>query len=376
MRRVLAVYALVLTLFPLSANAQSLIDLRTALMNLLEQVETLRAQTPAQATSTAQCAQDALLCPDGTWVGRTGAKCQFFCPGFERKAEPASCVALTRALKVGDTDAKTGGEVTELQKYLARDGTIYPERLVTGFFGPATEQAVRRWQAVFGVVASGDAETTGFGKVGPLTRFAMQQNCNASAVAAVAPETVASPRSYFATINVASLLTGSASPTLTGAAGGVSSVKVRLSSASVVILESGDIPVKNGAWTFAVTSALPAGIYTVDVTGALGVPLATGGMTIGGESKTRGLFTLSPVSGTVPFVVKFTLLSGELYNSYAIDFGDGQVQNITDTLTHTYTVPRSYTVRLTKTGVSCATCQDWATTVVGTAVVEGKKPIQ
>ncbi|MBI2621830.1 MAG: hypothetical protein HYW63_04290 [Candidatus Levybacteria bacterium] len=26
------------------------------------------------------CTQDAMLCPDGTWVGRTGPKCEFICP--------------------------------------------------------------------------------------------------------------------------------------------------------------------------------------------------------------------------------------------------------------------------------------------------------
>lgn len=26
------------------------------------------------------CTQDAMQCPDGSWVGRTGPKCQFICP--------------------------------------------------------------------------------------------------------------------------------------------------------------------------------------------------------------------------------------------------------------------------------------------------------
>lgn len=26
------------------------------------------------------CTQDAKLCPDGTWVGRSGPKCEFVCP--------------------------------------------------------------------------------------------------------------------------------------------------------------------------------------------------------------------------------------------------------------------------------------------------------
>jgi len=27
------------------------------------------------------CTADAMQCPDGTWVGRTGPNCQFICPG-------------------------------------------------------------------------------------------------------------------------------------------------------------------------------------------------------------------------------------------------------------------------------------------------------
>ena len=27
------------------------------------------------------CTADAMLCPDGTWVGRTGPNCEFVCPG-------------------------------------------------------------------------------------------------------------------------------------------------------------------------------------------------------------------------------------------------------------------------------------------------------
>lgn len=48
-----------------------------------------------------------------------------------------------------------------LQEFLARDTAIYPEGLITGYFGPRTEQAVRRWQ---GTQAIEQVE-----RVGPLT---------------------------------------------------------------------------------------------------------------------------------------------------------------------------------------------------------------
>jgi len=57
-----------------------------------------------------------------------------------------------------------------LQEFLKKDPVIYPEELVTGFFGPATERAVQRFQKKHGLVSSGSPATTGYGAVGPKTR--------------------------------------------------------------------------------------------------------------------------------------------------------------------------------------------------------------
>src|SRR3989344_3135465 len=70
----------------------------------------------------------------------------------------------------GVNDKGTGGEVTKLQKILAEDPTVYPEGLVTGYYGSLTEKAVQRWQAKQGVISSGSPATTGYGIVGPQTR--------------------------------------------------------------------------------------------------------------------------------------------------------------------------------------------------------------
>ncbi|HQM18882.1 MAG TPA: hypothetical protein PLY98_02090 [Candidatus Paceibacterota bacterium] len=51
----------------------------------------LGAITPSQVVLAEEemvnCTMDAFLCPDGTWVGRTGPLCQFVCPGEEMKEE-------------------------------------------------------------------------------------------------------------------------------------------------------------------------------------------------------------------------------------------------------------------------------------------------
>lgn len=72
---------------------------------------------------------------------------------------------VTSQLDVGDT----GSEVTEVQTYLAKNASIYPEGLVTGYFGQLTKAAVERFQATQGIVSQGTPETTGYGRVGPQT---------------------------------------------------------------------------------------------------------------------------------------------------------------------------------------------------------------
>ncbi len=83
------------------------------------------------------------------------------------------CVDLSYNLYSDRTDAQTAGEVSKLQKFLAQTPHIYPSGLITGYFGPATEVAVQKWQAAAGIVSSGSPETTGYGYVGPKTRSLM-----------------------------------------------------------------------------------------------------------------------------------------------------------------------------------------------------------
>lgn len=76
---------------------------------------------------------------------------------------------VTSQLDLGDR----GTEVTEVQTYLATDVTLYPERLVTGYYGQLTKAAVERFQSAEGIVSSGTPATTGYGRVGPQTIIAL-----------------------------------------------------------------------------------------------------------------------------------------------------------------------------------------------------------
>lgn len=72
--------------------------------------------------------------------------------------------AFTRSLYRG----VSGDEVTKLQTYLASDPSLYPEALITGYFGTLTEKAVGRFQIQTGVLSS--ASDDGYGIFGPRTR--------------------------------------------------------------------------------------------------------------------------------------------------------------------------------------------------------------
>lgn len=69
----------------------------------------------------------------------------------------ADSLLVTRALEIGDR----GEDVSALQMTLASDPSIYPERLVTGYFGLLTRAAVRRFQEREGIVSGGDEGSTG-----------------------------------------------------------------------------------------------------------------------------------------------------------------------------------------------------------------------
>ncbi len=86
------------------------------------------------------------------------------------RADSAACGVFVRALAVGSTDATTGGEVTRLQTLLAANAAIYPEGLITGYYGSLTAKAVVRWQAAHGIAQ--------LGIVGPMTRASFV--CSAS----------------------------------------------------------------------------------------------------------------------------------------------------------------------------------------------------
>lgn len=129
--------AAALLMVPLAASADAISDLQ-AQVNVLQQLLTqLQQQKSAAAPTTS-----------------------------------ASCSAIG-AMGPGSS----GADVTQLQQFLARDSSIYPEGIISGFYGSLTQAAVQRFQAKNAIVSSGSPSTTGYGRVGPKTLAALIAQC-------------------------------------------------------------------------------------------------------------------------------------------------------------------------------------------------------
>jgi peptidoglycan hydrolase-like protein with peptidoglycan-binding domain len=95
----------------------------------------------------------------------------------------SSFVFITQAYAYNTIDASidlgdSNSNVTNLQTFFKDNSTIYPEGLVTGYFGSLSRSAVQRFQSQNGIITGGTAETTGYGRVGPATRSAINSLIN------------------------------------------------------------------------------------------------------------------------------------------------------------------------------------------------------
>ena len=84
------------------------------------------------------------------------------------KQKSADAFDFPRSLSLG----MRGNDVRSLQEFLARDPQIYPERSVTGFFGPRTREAVKKWQQKNGLEAVGVVGPKTIAKIREISRAA------------------------------------------------------------------------------------------------------------------------------------------------------------------------------------------------------------
>ncbi len=91
--------------------------------------------------------------------------CSLFFLSFSGTAQADT---LNRQLQVG----MSGSDVSLLQSYLAQDVTLYPQGLVTSYFGFLTKAAVSNFQSRNGIEA--------VGRVGPITLVALNARMSGS----------------------------------------------------------------------------------------------------------------------------------------------------------------------------------------------------
>lgn len=344
---------------PFVVNAQSADELRAQIAQILAQIYSLRAQLdPNAPVGVPQTPTNPVIpqIPGGVSIIPTGTS-QNGLATFQY----SRCPDLQFNLERGDRDDNVAVEVTMLQRFLSQDSRLYPEGDITGFFGPATERAVQRYQERHGIVARGDYQSTGYGRVGPRTRHAIKNSCGVagtysfavSPVAGVAP-LLSSATFEFRGSSCTSyqLDWGDGSPPLSQQApstqGACSQDTVRKQATHTYV----------NAGSYVVTLRVGQGsVFTLPIVGRADVTVQ--GVGSGTSSQSR-LF-LSNTEGGVPLTVQATLSSNtpSSCTSYELDWGDNSqpirqdasltgcvsLDAFTQQFTHTYNTPGIYTLR-------------------------------
>ncbi len=136
------------------ASAQTASTLQAQVESLLKQIAQLQLLLgQAQSTSVGVSSQAVTPSSPSSYIGQ--------CPQLIRNLGPGA----------------SGGDVANLQAYLAADPLLYPEAKITAYYGFLTQQAVARFQVRHNIVKEGSPETTGFGAVGTRTRSAIASVC-------------------------------------------------------------------------------------------------------------------------------------------------------------------------------------------------------
>jgi peptidoglycan hydrolase-like protein with peptidoglycan-binding domain len=112
-----------------------------------------------------------LSCTAVQCIWNAGSKCTAYFDTDSSGGVPPFCRYGTLAMRRGSS----GEAVSAIQAFLQSEGVLSAN--ATGYFGPATEAAVRTWQSQNGLVSGGSAYTTGWGAIGPRTWAALRTRC-------------------------------------------------------------------------------------------------------------------------------------------------------------------------------------------------------
>ena len=295
-----------------------------------------------------------------------------------RVTDSSSCPLVGRSLRLG----VSGDDVRRLQQFLARDTSVYPEAIVSGYYGALTEAAVKRWQVKYNIVSSGSPSTTGYGVVGPRTAAAISILCTTgsyggvpgpggstvggfitvSPIQGAAPLTV----NVTATVNTANSCTGAIYSLDFGDKSTVQQIPVSAGQCGQFNQTYPHTYQYGGTYQVRLSAGAHSTSATVVVTGpaAPPPPVFTPGLP-------RETFSASPTSGPVPLTVTFV---GTVNSNDAgfclggcasiLDFGDGTSASVNlpaavggwlnYSVSHTYTQSGGYKATLYQGGAGPA----------------------
>ncbi|GEM_PF-1491136 len=101
---------------------------------------------------------------------------------------PGPLFPAITTLSRGLTFGSEGNDVRALQEALASMKDVYPEGLVTGYYGALTKTAVAKFQMKYGIVSS--SSDPGYGYVGPMTRAKLAEVFGSAPVAGTSAPSV------------------------------------------------------------------------------------------------------------------------------------------------------------------------------------------
>lgn len=345
---------------PVAAYAATAEELRAQIQAILAQIASLQQQSQQIAptyTAPVNTYQPTTVSASGTGT-----------------FQYSRCPDLQHNLERGMRDIDVSVEVTMLQRFLAQDSQLYPEGDITGFFGPATERAVQKFQLRHGIVSYGDYQATGYGRVGPRTRWAIKNSCgesNRTIPIEIAPTSGSAPLR----VTVAFSDTGSTCTSyMIDWGDGTAPASYNAPNPSVcpndkferkithTYVQPGTfvITFRSGKTTAALAPLVSATPITVLGTPSTTpyVPPSTSTPTTSNTNDFSSCF-VSPTTGAAPLASRARIiLGGSLCDgrfSYQVDWGDGTLSearycNSTaghyDTFSHTYSTNGTYTARL------------------------------
>jgi plastocyanin len=271
-------------------------------------------------------------------------------------AGAVQCPHISRSLKKGST----GDDVSRLQRFLALDPAVYPEAMVTGYYGALTEAAVKRFQCKNQIVCEGTPESTGYGVTGPRTAAILALQCPAMTAGGgdvggflkVTPLSGPAPLAVTIETTVNATKACSAATYEVDYGDGTQKTQIVVPANYCNELRQVLNHSYTRAGTFTVT--LRSGIHQVTSTVTV-----SGGVSVPPPASSIDTFSASPRDGSAPLTVTFKGIinaARKCDQQYTLSFGDGASTPLTPsgctansiTVTHVYVTAGTFVARLTR----------------------------